>query len=202
MIFYYTPPEFLQDMVEKAESTTSEQPPQKPVPLNRLQMEMEAKRLLHFYMWHLFANNEKLSFPEIVREVNLKFRGLISENYIARFLLNNKKLGGDSFFECSYTKFKDRFTHFLRYSLKKKLICLKYSFKKPNNIIDFLYYKELCKKRIRDIELESLMDPKLSYRANKNSPFWSLYQLHLDKGTCLAQLIALFPDENSLKIYE
>jgi len=198
MALHYTPPEILQerqDKIEEIKRTMTEKSTQKPiVQLNQLQMLIEDGHLLQFYMWGLFANNMELSFPEIVKKVNQKFRDLINEKDVAGFLLQSKEnFGEDSFFEYSHTNFKDRLNHFLKYSLRKKMI----SFMNYLNYIKKNEYRE----RIRDIELKSLMDPKLSYRPIENSPFWSFYQLDLDNGILPTKLITFFPDKGSISQY-
>ncbi|MDI6826822.1 MAG: hypothetical protein QMD36_06635 [Candidatus Aenigmarchaeota archaeon] len=149
----------------------------------------------------LLANHKELSFREIVDKVNQKFRSLIAERYIAKFLLQKKMLGKDSFFECYHKKFKDRFIHFLKYSLKKKIMNFLNDRKKYENILDFLYHKELHRERIKDLELKSLMDSKLSYRANEDSPFWSLHQIKLDIGKYPTELITFFQNKDSISQY-
>jgi hypothetical protein len=199
----FIPPEILQEMQEKREKerTTPGKSIQEPLPrLSRAGMERVAKRLLGFYILDLLANYKELSFIQMVDKVNQKFEGLVDDKFVANFLLD-KKLGKDSFFECYHKKFKDRFTHFFKYSLKKKMMNFIENRKKYDNILDFLYHKELHKKRIRELELKSLMDPTLSYRVNENSPFWSLYQVEMDMGIIPSELIALFPDKGSINQY-
>jgi len=171
---------------------------------NKLQMEIEASCLLRFYIMDLFANYNELSFPEIVGKANRKFRGLLNEKDVAKLLFDYKKFREDSFFKCSTTNFKDRLTHFLKHALKRKINSFMNSLadhKKYDRFIDYLYVKETYKQRIKEIELESLMDPKLSYRVNENSSLWSVYQLEKDKGIHPAKLISFFPDKSTVDIY-
>ncbi|MDI6826787.1 MAG: hypothetical protein QMD36_06460 [Candidatus Aenigmarchaeota archaeon] len=207
-VLHYIPPEILQerrDKIEEIKRTMTEKSAQEKIAqLNQLQMQKEAKRLLHFYIWNLFATNKELSFPEIVNKVNQKFRNLISEDEVAKFLLDDKKFGEDSFYECSPKNFKDRLTHFFKYPLRKKIISFKNylrDLKGYDSVVEYLYVKETFRERMKDIELKSLTDPRLSYRANENSPFWTLYQIKLDYGMLPTELITLFPDKNSIRQY-
>lgn len=168
----------------------------------RLQLEHEAHGLLSFYLWYLLASAKELTFGEIAEKVNAKFGGLLDEKDILKVLVANMGFRSGPFFTWSPEGLKSRLTYYLQWTLRIKLVSLEYSFSKPNNALELVNSLERRKQRIRDIELKTLLNTRLTYRANRDSPWWRFYQTKMDIGLHLARLNNLFPDKETRRIYE
>jgi hypothetical protein len=168
----------------------------------RLQLEHEAHGLLSFYLWYLLASAKELTFGEIAEKVNAKFGGLVNEKDVSKVLVDNMGFRGGPFFTCTAEGWKGRLAYYLHRTLRIRLVPLEYSFSKPNNALELVNNLERHKQRIRDIELKALLDPERTFRANRDSPWWRVYQRKMDGGLQLARLNNLFPDKETRKIYE
>lgn len=168
----------------------------------RLQLEHEAHGLLSFYVWYMLAQAKELTFGEIAEKVTQKFRGLLDEKDISKVLVDNMRSRGGPFFTCSPEGWKSRLAYYLQRTLRIKLVSLEHSLSKPNNALELVNNLERHKQRIRDIELKTLLNPRLKFRANRDSLWWSFCQLKRDGGLQLARLNNLFPDKETWRIYE
>lgn len=168
----------------------------------RLQLEHEAHSLLSFYIWYLLAGAKELTFDEIAEKVNQKFRSLLDEKDISKVFVDNMGFRGGPFFTCSPEGWKSRLAYYLHRTLRIRLVSLEYSFSKPNNALELVNNLERHQQRIRDIELKALLNPGLTFRANRDSPWWRVYQRKMDGALQLARLNNLFPDKETRRIYE
>jgi hypothetical protein len=168
----------------------------------KLQIEHEAIGLLGFYIWYVLANTKESTLGEIMGKVNRKFNGLVSSKDVARVMVDHLQSRGDPFFCLVALGLKNRMAYFLRCTLRKKLISFEYSLRRPKTGLDLISNLERRRQRIKDVELETLLNPQLLCRANRESPWWDIYQRKLDNGECLARLTCLFPDEDAFRAYE
>lgn len=168
----------------------------------RLQLEHEAHGLLSFYVWYLLAGTRELTFGEMVEKVNRKFGRLLNKEDLSNALVSNMGLRGGPFFDCSAEGWMSKLAYYMQCTLRKRLVSLEYSFNRPSNALELVSNIERREQRIRDIQMKTLLNSRLKYRANRDSPWWSVYQFKMDREFYLARLNNLFPDKETRRIYE
>lgn len=209
--FYWAPPEMSPEEKERIWSRMMEKPVKESsvVKLSRWQLQMEAHNLLPFYVWELFDTYKVLSLSEIVKKVNNKFRGLIDEEYVPKYLFQCREdFGEDTFFKVLPLRLRDRIIRFFKFSIPKAILSvMKFIYEvffEPDPIFSSPPYDGVpFKKAIRKVSKseEAFVNRRQRYKTNEQSPLWSYYQFAQDYNLYKARLISLFPDQQNKTMY-